>query len=49
MEFGSLEARGLMGQLMLRSVLYRLGRRTHTTSRSVDKEERSYGMHTSRG
>lgn len=49
MEFGSLEVRGPMGQLMLRSVLYKVGRRTHTTSPSVDKEELSYGMHTSRG
>ena len=49
MEFGSLEVGGLMGQLTLRSVPYKPDSHTTTTSPSLDKEELSYGMLTSRG
>jgi hypothetical protein len=49
MELGSLEVHGLMDQLMLHSVLYKMARHTHTTSPSLVKEELSYIMLTSHG
>lgn len=49
MELGSSEVGGLMDQLILLSVLYKLARNTRTTSLSLDKEELSYGMLTSHG
>jgi hypothetical protein len=49
MELGSLEVDGLMDQLMLHSVLYKMARHTHTTSPSLVKEELSYIMLTSHG